>query len=501
VLKGRWVIPVLVTVAVVVVNLSAAAAAVWLGWNGGGGCLRWIGISVAAAVAIGALGVIGLSWRFWTFRMAVASTVEGLRKGETVETGGGPRADKLTWAIRDLVDRYRQVARALQGQLDDLRLRTGVIERQKHQTEAILYSLSDAVIVLDEFDRVILANRAAEQMFGFDGKQAEHRPVADLIGPDQRALVEFLQQSRKGKGEASRRQIERINGGAKATYDCVACCVQDEKGKPCGVVAVLHDVTRDKEVSQIKNDFVGYVSHELKTPLASITAYAEMLMDGEADDEQTRREFVAVIQSQAKRLNRLIEDILNISRIESGLVPLRKIPLSLAILVEEQVQMIKSYAEERHIRIVGPNPIVYDQVVADRDMMSLVIVNLLSNAVKYTSSGGSVTVETDVDEIRSVARVSVTDTGTGIPPDELEHLFEKFYRAPANANRTEGTGLGLNLVKQIVERLHGGCVFVQSQVGTGSTFGFELSLAGPAGRSPTMEAGNCRMGAMTASGS
>jgi signal transduction histidine kinase len=111
-------------------------------------------------------------------------------------------------------------------------------------------------------------------------------------------------------------------------------------------------------------------------------------------------------------------------------------------------------------------------------MMSLVIVNLLSNAVKYNRPGGSISIETEVDEIEEVVRVRVTDTGVGIPPDEAEHLFEKFYRAPANARRAEGTGLGLNLVKQIVERLHGGRVFVQSQVGVGSVFGFELPLAG-----------------------
>jgi two-component system phosphate regulon sensor histidine kinase PhoR len=476
VLKGRSTIPVAVTVAVAVVNLSAGAAALWLGL-GGQATGRWVGPVVAAACSLGTVGVVGLGWRYTAFRSTVFSTVEGLRRGDAATAGGGSGADEVTWAIRDVVDHYRQAARGLQGQLDDLRLRTGLLERQKRHTEAILYSLRDAVIVVDEMDRVLLANRAAEQLFGFAGRQVQHQTVADLVGPDHPELMQFLRQSRKGKGDAIRRQIEWTDARVRATYDCVACCVRNEQGTDCGVVAVLHDVTRDKEVSQIKNDFVSYVSHELKTPLASITAYAEMLLDGEADDEATRREFVAVIHSQARRLNRLIEDILNISRIESGLVPVRKAPLSLAILVEEQAQMIKSYAEERHVRLLGGKPIVYDQVVADRDMMSLVIVNLLSNAVKYNTPGGSVTVETEVDEVACVARVSVTDTGVGIPADELGRLFEKFYRVPANANRAEGTGLGLNLVRQIVEGLHGGRVFVQSHVGVGSTFGFELPLA------------------------
>jgi two-component system phosphate regulon sensor histidine kinase PhoR len=242
-------------------------------------------------------------------------------------------------------------------------------------------------------------------------------------------------------------------------------------------VAVLHDITREKQIQQMKNDFVSHVSHELKTPLASITAYSEMLADGEADDEQTMKEFCSVIQSQAKRLNRLIEDILNISRIESGLIKVEKKAVSLTILIEEQLQMIKGYAEEKNIEIIGQKPIVFDQVYADKDMISQVIVNLLSNAVKYTPTGGSVKIGTEVDETANLIRVSVTDTGVGIPEDAIEHVFDKFYRVGANKKQAKGTGLGLNLVKQIVEKVHDGRIFVTSEVGVGSTFGFELPLA------------------------
>jgi signal transduction histidine kinase len=139
--------------------------------------------------------------------------------------------------------------------------------------------------------------------------------------------------------------------------------------------------------------------------------------------------------------------------------------------------MIRSYAEEKNIEIIGQKPIVFDQVYADKDMISQVIVNLLSNAVKYTSCGGSIKIETEVDEIAGLARVSVTDTGVGIPEDEVEHVFDKFYRVGANKKQAEGTGLGLNLVKQIVEKAHNGRVFVTSEAGVGSTFGFELPLA------------------------
>jgi two-component system phosphate regulon sensor histidine kinase PhoR len=276
--------------------------------------------------------------------------------------------------------------------------------------------------------------------------------------------------------EGTRREMVFTREGQSHTFDTIVSCVRDGE-KVYGVVAVLHDITREKEVSQMKNDFVSHVSHELKTPLASIMAYSEMLTDGEADDEETRKEFYCIIQTQAQRLNRLIEDILNISRIESGLIKVAKEPVSLAILIEQQMSMIRKYADEKNITIVGRSPIIFDQVYADKDMISQVIVNLLSNAVKYTPRGGSVRVSTEVDEAAGRVRVSVTDTGVGIPEEEMEHLFEKFYRVAANNKHAKGTGLGLNLVKQIVETVHNGRVIVTSKVGVGSTFGFELPMA------------------------
>ena len=178
-----------------------------------------------------------------------------------------------------------------------------------------------------------------------------------------------------------------------------------------------------------------------------------------------------------KRLNRLIEEMLDTSRIESGLMKVEKGAISLTILIEEQLQMIKRYAEEKNIEIIRQNPIVFDQVYVDKDMISQVIVNLLGNAVKYTASGGLIKVETEVDENAGTARVSITDTGVGIPENEIEHIFDKFYRVGTNESCAEGTGLGLNLVKQIVEEVHNGRVFVSSAPGAGSTFGFELPLA------------------------
>jgi len=385
--------------------------------------------------------------------------------------------NELTEAINERFGSNTSYIAKLEEQIKDLQIQIQVSQKRERNTEAIIYSIRDAVIVVDEFDKLLMANEAAGKLFNFDFRNSQHKSISELIDPYANEFVDFLCQSRQAKVQHKRHEIDFSNEGESKTFDCIVSCVYGEGEQICGVVAVLHDITREKEISKMKNDFVSHVSHELKTPLASISAYSEMLSDGEADDEETRKEFYSVIQSQAKRLNRLIEDILNISRIESGLIKVEKKPVSLTILIEEQLQMIKSYAEEKNIEIIGQKPIVFDQVYVDKDMMSQVIVNLLSNAVKYTPSGGSINIKTEVDEIAALARVSITDTGVGIPESELEHVFDKFYRVSANEAQAKGTGLGLNLVKQIVEKVHNGRVFVTSQVGTGSTFGFELPLA------------------------
>jgi two-component system phosphate regulon sensor histidine kinase PhoR len=246
---------------------------------------------------------------------------------------------------------------------------------------------------------------------------------------------------------------------------------------PAGVVAVLHDMTKEKEVAEMKNDFVSNVSHELRTPLASIKAYIEMLIDGEADDEKTKTEFYEVIQNESNRLSRLIDNILNISRIESGLVKINKQPQSLTVIMKEALEVIAPQAKGKRINVSEQLTPVFYQTVADRDMLYQAVLNLLSNAVKYTPEGGTITVQTDVDESKKKVMGRISDTGVGIPPKDLPFVFDKFYRVEANNRMAKGTGLGLSLVKHIIETVHHGRMFVESTQGKGSTFGFELDLA------------------------
>jgi two-component system phosphate regulon sensor histidine kinase PhoR len=233
---------------------------------------------------------------------------------------------------------------------------------------------------------------------------------------------------------------------------------------------------RAEAALEAKRTLVVNVSHELRTPLASIKAYVEMLIDGEAEDEQTKREFYEVIQNEANRLSRLIDNILNISRIESGLVKVNKGPQSLMVILKEALDVIAPQARQKQIDLDEKLTPVFYQTLADKDMLYQAVLNLLSNAVKYTPESGKITVETQVDESKKKVITRISDTGVGIPPKDLPFVFGKFYRAEANNRMAKGTGLGLSLVKHIIETVHHGRIFVESHVGKGSTFGFELDL-------------------------
>jgi two-component system phosphate regulon sensor histidine kinase PhoR len=394
-----------------------------------------------------------------------------------------PELQPLIAAVNQLLDRTDAATSKSALSAKEMELRLKVADAERQHAEAIIYSISDAVLVTDAFDELVLANESAAKTFEFDLHKAERSPVTALL-KDPR-LIGLIREMRQGANRNERRVVEhalRTPSGDGRTFKVTLSTVADKTDaatseQPAGVVAVLHDMTREKELAAMKNDFVANVSHELRTPLASIKAYVEMLIDGEAQDSRTQREFYEVIQNEANRLGRLIDDILNISRIESGLVKINKQPQSLSVIVKEAAEVILPQAGQKNIRVTESLMPLFYQTLADRDMLYQAVLNLLSNAVKYTPEGGRIDVRTEVDEARRTVVTRITDNGVGIPAKDLPYVFEKFYRAEANNRMAKGTGLGLSLVKQIIETVHGGRIFVESQVGKGSTFGFELKLA------------------------
>ena len=383
-------------------------------------------------------------------------------------------------------DEFAQV----QAEKRELQIQSRLAGAEKKQTEAIVFSISDAVIVTNRFDEIILANKSAEKLLGFSLKHSLRKNIDHVIQDG--TLVRLIRETRNSgfcgqgslangvdrKPHLTRKVVEHTidQKGRPRTFNATLSCVTTSEGRASGVVAVLHDITRDKEISQMKTDFVSSVSHELRTPLSSIKAYVEMLLDGEAGDKKTRREFYEIIAGETDRLNRLIDNILNISRIESGVVRVVREPMNLTQVASQVMDVVAPQARAKNITLADRFTPIAHQAEADRDMIYQAVLNLASNAIKYTPDGGTVTVSTSVDECKGVAVCEVTDTGVGIDSEDLPRIFDKFYRVQGHTKMADGTGLGLTLVKNIIESVHDGKLSVTSEASKGSTFSFELPI-------------------------
>jgi two-component system, OmpR family, phosphate regulon sensor histidine kinase PhoR len=396
-------------------------------------------------------------------------------------------------AVKAAVDNLRQRVQALGKRRRELEVQMRIAEAERCHAEAILNAISDAVVVTDSYNEIALANDAAARVLEFDSDGARRQPIDQLL--DDETLVRLIKDTREGiaTGNGFRRTGEHqsLRNGKSNIYDVTVTNLPDMLpqgndaagikksvlSESAGVVTVLRDVTREREMAEVKRDFVASVSHELRTPLSSIKAYMEILVDGEAHDEQTRIEFYNIIQGETNRLSRLIDNILNINRIESGMIKVQREQLSLPVVVREAVDVMKPQALAKGIELVEHSSPVYFQVFGDRDMIHQASLNLISNAIKYTPPGGRVSVTVDVDAQARMVDVAVVDTGVGIPEADMPHLFEKFYRVDRHKKMAKGTGLGLNLVKQIIETVHGGEVTVDSTDGVGTTFTYRLPLA------------------------
>lgn len=336
---------------------------------------------------------------------------------------------------------------------------------QCERIQAILAATADGLIVLDAAGCVELVNPAAATLLGHavDNLLGEPVDVQSLFGLDEplengvAAEVEIAE-------PAHRVLLVRMNR------------VTGHDGMPAGHVISVHDITAEREAAVMKNEFVSMVSHELRTPLTSIKGYVDLIVDGDAGEiNEIQREFLGIVQENSDRLVSLINDILDISRIESGRVHLRVEPLEMSEIIQGVADTFRAVAASADIelkcRVEEPLP----RAAGDRDRIGQVLMNLVSNAVKYSPGGGSVTIEARQEGEEVV--VSVSDTGIGIAPDDQERLFTKFYRVDSSLTRDiGGTGLGLSICKSVVELL-GGDVGCDSEAGTGSTFWFSLPVA------------------------
>ena len=439
----------------------------------------WDVVPTALAGGVPVL-VAGALLGVWVARSLnhAAERVARAERPEEIDVRAAGWSAPLVSSARGAIERWARRCDALESQQRESEVRLKLADAERAHAESILNSLRDAVVVTDQFNEVTLANSSALRLLGGDASRAVHSSVDALI-PDEslrRMIKDVMEAGVVSRQKRAEHAMTTPDRGGNSAFDVTITCLPDRRtGEGAGgVVTILRDITREKEISQMKSDFVSQASHELRTPLASINAYVEMLIDGEAGEEQARQEFYLVIKAEVDRVSRMIDNMLNISRIEAGIVSVERAEVDFAKMVRGVLETMQPQAAAKKIMLVDKiGPLIYT-AEADRDMMHQVVMNLVSNAIKYTPEGGRVTVTVENDDASRSVLVVVQDTGLGIPPDALKRLFEKFFRIESYKRIAKGTGLGLNLVKHIVETVHHGKVGVTSEVGMGSKFWFTV---------------------------
>ncbi|MFA5157318.1 MAG: ATP-binding protein [Candidatus Omnitrophota bacterium] len=348
-----------------------------------------------------------------------------------------------------------------------------VLAAEKSKMKIMVERMSEGVIMFDEKNQVVIFNAAARDILGY-----YHQEL------DAAALLKFFHESglsnppdavKKKVCFPPIKEIYMEKPSARIIH-VETNCIQDETEKPLGVVMVLRNVTKEREIERMKNDFVSLVSHELRTPLAAMKGAAENLLEGITGSlNQSQNECLLLIERNIDRLNRLISELLDISRIEAGRIQLNKQQLDIAALASDAIGFLQKIAEEKGIKLSSSFTAGLPRIQADADRITQVITNLVGNALKFTLSGGSINV--NIFREGDFIQTDVIDTGSGIPTADLEKIFDKFYQVsrPGAKALVKGTGLGLSISKGIVEK-HGGKIWAESELGKGSKLSFTLPI-------------------------
>ncbi len=413
-------------------------------------------VSTSLAAAAAALVMAYFFSRSFTRRVArLQAFAAGLLGARVPEKLMPDAKDELGALAASL----NQTAAQLRELFDKLSLESG-------RREAILASMMEGVLAVDHELRVTFCNDAFARAVGARLPVPERLPVLELVRDP--AFLDML--SRVLVTHETVKQRLQLSAADGRSFEVQAAPLAGQTRR--GALAILHDITDLERLERIRKDFVANVSHELRTPLTAIRGYAETLLDGALEDPENNRKFLDVIRAHAIRLNNIASDLLILSELESGQPVTAPEPVSIREALEAALHTAESEARVRGITLHA-GALDAGEVLGHRIRLEQALVNLLDNAVKFNRPGGEVRIEA-AWTADGKARISIADTGVGIPSDDLPRIFERFYRVDkARSREVGGTGLGLSIVKHVVERM-GGTITVASELGKGSCFVVEL---------------------------
>lgn len=428
------------------------------------------------AVVLGHLITRRISHRLYQLR----KSAERIERGEyTVRLDTANHEDEFS----DLARAFNHMANVISARESAANLQNSTLAGLNHRLESVLNATYDGIALLDSDGRFAIVNRRFCEILGVKPEDVLHQQLNQL-GPvlasrlaQPQELTEGLAAkaaSDPGSEHIAEAIIELMSPEKRFVQTYTAPVLGEDDSERIGRILALRDVTREQELDKMKTDFISVVSHELRTPLTSIKGYTDLLLSGAAGDlSELQSEFLGIIQGSNTRLANLINDILDISRIESGRIEIKHEPIDYRVIVLEVIRLLKATADEKEITCELDIPESLPLVRGDSDKVAQIVTNLVSNAIKYTPRNGWMRVSIEASGDAGI-RTCVSDSGIGISQEDQKKLFQKFFRADNSSTREAGgTGLGLVIAKTLVELL-GGSIWVESESGMGSRFFFTL---------------------------
>lgn len=400
---------------------------------------------------------------------------EGVKNISTGNFGYKIEGQDVSSEVRELFNAFNDMSAKLHI-YEEQNIEQLTLERNK--LESILMSIANGVVVCDDDDKVVLVNNHAQKLLEVDDKQILNTQIQQYIDTSGNyCFKDKIEQFKDTPLEIiEKKPIEfNITVDEKVIKSIISPMFSRSKDY-VGYIIVLIDMTKEAEMEQMRAGFISNVSHELRTPVTVLRSYIDTLYNyGNEFDYETQKEFIGTINQEIIRLNRMVNDILDFSRLEAN-ANMEKEQNNLSALVDECVGQVGVLLKDHNLKINIEKRAELPEFMFNYDAIERALTNYLSNAIKYSPENGTITVGLDLNKGNNQAVVTVTDEGCGISEENQKKVFNRFYRVENNTHTIKGTGLGLNLVKTTIEKHHNGKVFVHSQEGHGSTFGFTLPI-------------------------
>lgn len=432
---------------------------------------RYYTLSIATLVLIIGLSIIGYLLK------KIINSIEDLISGINKVSEGNYEYTiplKREKEINYILNSFNNMVKKLK---EYERLNVNQILIEKQRAESIIESIDSPIIVTDDENRIIMLNKSAERLFDVKEKNIINRNFLEAI--DQKDIFNIIQKASKSlAGYKTFNDIELGQTDIKTYYRTTTNAIWFKNNENIGTVTIMQDITKFKEIDKMKSDFISNISHELRTPLTSICMAVELLLKDSYDGEQDERELLTIVKEDSDKLDSLVCELLDLSRIESGKIEMDIEDIDINDVIYQVKRAFKMQIEENNISLNIDTNGIARKVKADMNKMSWVIANLVGNAIRYIKDDGSGIIEIKAKEVNSTMLVSVSDNGEGIAEEYQKVIFEKFIQIKdKNGEVTGSSGLGLAICKEIV-KAHGGEIWVDSTLGKGSSFYFTLKLGG-----------------------